>query len=139
MKKNAPRTLRYLELNLGNSPGPADRFTPARFRPDTELETLRILKRVGADKKIQGIFINASGFSANREYLWELRKALECIKSSGKKIVAYFDNADLDLYCFLSGADKIVMDQGGMLSFVGYSWGRFFVKESLKKLRIGFR
>ena len=139
MKKKTSGTVRYLELNLGNSSGAVDRFTPARFRPDTELETLRIIKRAARDKRLQGIFINTSGFSANREYLWELRNALEICKTSGKKITAYFDNADMDLYCFLSGADKIVMDLGGMLSIIGYSWGRFFAKDSLKKLGVGFR
>jgi protease-4 len=139
MKKKTPGTIRYLELNLGNSSGPANRFTSVRLRSDTELETLRILKRAARDKKIQGLFINTSGFSANREYLWELRKALEVCKSSGKKILAYFDNADLDFYCFLSMAHKIIMDKAGTLNFLGYSWGRFFVKESLEKLGVGFR
>ena len=139
MKKKNNVPVRYLELNLGNSGGPAERFTPARFRPDTELETLRIVKRAGMDKKLRGIFVNTSGFSAGREYLWELRCALEDCKAKGKKIAAYFDNADLDLYCFLSSADKIIMDGGGLLAMPGYAWGRFFARESLEKLGIGFR
>ena len=139
MKKKKSGAVRYLELNLGNSAGPSDRFTASRFRPDTELGILRVIKRAAGDKKLSGIFINTSGFSANREYLWELRNALEDCKASGKKIVAYFHNADLDLYCLLSMADKIIMDQAGMLTFLGYSWGRVFVKESLKKLGVGFR
>lgn len=138
MKNKSPAIVRYLELNLGNS-GPADRFTPGRFRQDTELETLRIIRRACTDKRLDGIFVNTSGFSANREYLWELRIELEKCKTSGKKIAAYFDNADLDLYCMVSAADKIIMDQGGMLSIMGYSWGRFFLKESMEKLGIGFR
>ena len=139
MKKKIPTPVRYLELNLGNAGGAAERFTPSRFKPDTELETLRILKRASGDKKLRGIFINTSGFSAGREYLWELRSALENCKAKGKKVAAYFDNADLDLYCFLSAADKIIMDLGGILFIPGYSWGRFFVKESLEKLGVGFR
>ena len=139
MKKKRSGPVWYLELNLGNSDNPTGKFTPARFRPDTELETLRIIKRAAADKKLRGLFINTSGFSANREYLWELWKALEICKTAGKKLIAYFDNADLDFYCFLSGADKIIMDNTGMLNFLGYSWGRFFVKEGLKKLGVGFR
>jgi len=129
----------YLELNLGNSIGSAGKLSPGRLHPGTELETLRILKRAAADKKLKGIFINTSGFSANRGYLWELQNILEICKSLGKKIVAYFDSADLDLYWFLTVADKIIMDVGGMLNFLGYSWGRFFAKESLDKLGIGFR
>ena len=129
----------YLELNLGNSSSPAGRFAQGRFRPETELETLRVLKQAASDKKLGGVFLNTSGFSSNKEYLWELLKALEICKNAGKKIVAYFDNIDLDHYSFLSVSDKIIMDSGGLLAFFGHSWGRFFVKESLDKLGIGFR
>ena len=136
MKK---KTALFLDLNLGSSSAAVNRFTPARFKPNTELETLQILKRTANDKKLSGIFINTSGFSGGRAYLWELQKAVEICRSSGKKVIAYFDNADLDLYCFLSAADKIVMDEAALLSFLGYSWGRFFVKETLDKLGVGFR
>jgi protease-4 len=140
--KKKPKPACYLELNLGN-PGPAVGsaigFTPARLKPNTELETLRILKRAAGDKRLRGILVNTSGFSGNKAFLWEIKNALENCKSSGKKIVGYFENADLDLYCLLSLADKIVMDEGGTLSFLGYSWGKLFVKMSLDKLGIGFR
>ena len=139
MKRTSPAPVQYLELNLGNSSGNAERFAPERFKPDTELEILRILKRASTDKKLHGIFVNTSGFSADREYLWELRNILEECKANGKKIVAYFENGDLDLYCLLSLADRIIMDIGGMLFMPGYTWGRFFVKESLEKLGVGFR
>jgi protease-4 len=140
--KKKPKPACYLELNLG-SPGPAVGsaigFTPVRLKPNTELETLRILKRAARDKKLRGILVNTSGFSGNKAFLWEIKNALENCKSSGKKIVGYFENADLDLYCMLSAADKIVMDEGGTLSFLGYTWGKLFVKESLDKLGVGFR
>jgi len=139
MKKKKTIPVRYLELNLGNSGANAARYTPARFKPDTELETLRILKRAAGDKKLRGVLVNTSGFSAGREYLWELRIALEKCRAGGKKVAAYFDNADMDFYCFLSAADRIIMDRGGMLFVPGYSLGRFFVRESLEKLGVGFR
>ena len=139
MGKKSNTKARYLDLNPGSSSALPSRFTPARFRPDTELEILRILKRAAADKNLQGIFINTSGLSADRAYLWELQNALEVCRASGKKIVAYFDDADFNLYCLLSFADKIVMDEGAALSFLGLSWGRFFAKETLEKAGIGFR
>ena len=136
IKKN--KTARYLELNLADNPS-AGRFMPAKFRPDTELEILRVLKRAASDKKIRGIILNTFGFTANQVRLWELQSALGKCKASGKKIIAYFDNADFDLYCLLSLADKIVMDSAGTLNLMGYAWGRLFLKESLEKLGIGFR
>ena len=135
MKKQS--ILLYLELNLGSSS--AERFAPPRYKPDNELETLRVLYRASKDKKIKGILVNTSGFQGDRTYIWELQKALLDCKNSGKKIAGYFDNADLDLYCLLSVSDKIIMDSSGVLSFLGYSWGRFFAKETLDKLGVGFR
>ena len=141
MKKH--KAVRYLDLNpaaaSGGGVSAAGALSPQRFRPHTELETLRILKQASIDKKLSGVVINTSGFSGSRSFLWEMQKAVEICKNAGKKIIAYFDNADLDLYCLVSAADKIVMDEGGILSFLGYSWGRFFAKETLDKLGIGFR
>ena len=137
MKKKA-KTARYLELNLGNSSS-TGQFMPAKYRPNTELEFLRALKKAALDKKLRGILVNTSGFTANQVRLWELRCALENCKAAGKKIIAYFDNADFDLYCLLSLADKIVMDSSGTLNLMGYAWERLFLKESLEKLGVGFR
>ena len=137
MKKT--KITRFLELNLGSNSGSVERFAPSRFKPDTELETLRVLYRASKDKKLKGILVNTSGFHGERAYIWELQKALLICKNSGKKIAGYFDNADLDLYCLLSVSDRIIMDSSGILSFLGYSWGRFFVKETLEKLGVGFR
>jgi protease-4 len=103
--------------------------------------------------------LNLSGFSADRSYLWELRKALEFFKTpvsragaetrpspqpagaagAGKKIVAYLSQGDLDLYCLASAADKIVLDATGSLSFFGYLYGRGFVRRTLKKIGVGVR
>jgi protease-4 len=130
---------RWLELCLNNTrPKPA-RLLPKKFGLNQEYETLALVQRVQKDKKIDGILFNTSGFHASREYLWELRAALENCKASGKKIAAYFDNADFDLYSLVSVADKVIMDAAGSLQFSGYVWGRFYIKETLDKLGIGFR
>jgi protease-4 len=136
MGKKAAKTC-FLELNLHNAKSYPSRLGQSKIGP--ELETLRIIKKASGDKNINGLLLNASGFSADKAHLWELRSSLETFKAGGKKIVAYFDNADFDLYCMLSAADKIVIDEGGMLAFSGHAWGRLYVKETLAKLGIGFR
>jgi protease-4 len=139
MKNNSLLSRRWLELNLNNSRPRSARLLPAKFGPSPEYETLALVKKAQGDKKLDGLLLNTSGFQASREYLWELRRALENFKSSGKKIAAYFDNADFDLYALVSAADRVVMDAAGSLLFSGYVWGRFYVKDSLEKLGIGFR
>jgi len=71
--------------------------------------------------------------------VWELRNSLEKFKAKGKKVCAFISNADLDLYCLATVADKIVMDDQGVLTLLGYAWGRGYVKHSLEKLGIGAR
>jgi protease-4 len=139
MKNTKPLSRRWLELCLNNTrPKPA-RLLPKKFGLNQEYETLALVQGAQKDKTINGILLNTSGFQASREYLWELRAALENCKSSGKKIAAYFDNADFDLYSLVSVADKVIMDAAGSLQFSGYAWGRFYVKDTLEKLGIGFR
>ncbi|MDR0473695.1 MAG: signal peptide peptidase SppA [Treponema sp.] len=126
----------YLELNLNNQTI-QERIRSSRSRPPLEL--FRVIERAARDKRIAGIVLNASGFSANQEYIWELRSALEEFKSHGKKICAFISAAGLDVYCLATVADKIVMDEPGALSLTGYSWGRGYVRHTLEKLGIGVR
>jgi protease-4 len=139
MKHKKPLSRRWLELCLNNTrPKPA-RLLPKKFGLNQEYETLALVQEAQKDKTIHGILLNTSGFQASREYLWELRTALERCKASGKKIAAYFDNAGFDLYSLVSVADKVIMDAAGSLEFSGYAWGRFYVKDTLGKLGVGFR
>jgi protease-4 len=139
MKHTKPLSRRWLELCLNNTrPRPA-RLLPKKFGLNQEYETLALVQEAQKDKTIDGILLNTSGFRTSREYLWELRTALENCKAAGKKIVAYFDDADFDLYSLVSAADKVIMDEAGSLQFSGYAWGRFYVKDTLDKLGVGFR
>jgi protease-4 len=139
MKNKKPLSRNWLELSLKNARSKPARFLPKKIGPNPEYETLALIRKAQKDKRIDGLLLNTSAFQASREYLWELRTALENFKSSGKKIVAYFDNADFDLYSLVSAADRVVMDAAGSLLFSGYAWGRFYVKDTLDKLGIGFR
>jgi len=126
----------YLELNLNNQ---AIQNRLRTSRSQSPLEVFRVIERASNDKRIHGIIINAAGFSASQEYLWELRSALQEFKSRGKKICAFISAADIDMYCLASVADKIVMDELGILNLIGYAWGRGYVRNSLDKLGIGVR
>ncbi|GHV93805.1 signal peptide peptidase SppA [Spirochaetia bacterium] len=126
----------YLELNLNNQ-AIQRRVLPAQPRP--ALEVFRVIERASQDKRIRGIILNISAFDTSRENLWELRTALEQFKSQGKKICAFISAADLDLYCLATVADKIVMDEQGTLSLMGYAWGRGYAQHALEKLGIGAR
>jgi protease-4 len=126
----------YLELNLNNQ---STQSRVRSVRPRSMLETFRVIERAGEDKRIRGIILNISAFSAGSETIWELRNSLERFKSKGKKICAFISAADLDLYGLAAMADKIVMDGQGALALTGYVWGRAFARNTLDKLGVGVR
>lgn len=104
---------------------------------NTLIGLLNQIETAKNDKSVSGIIINVSGISANRSQLWELRNTLSDFKNSNKKVVIYFDRAGIDLYHFISIADKIIMDPIGSLTLEGYVSGRTYLKGTLEKLGIG--
>lgn len=127
-------TAPYIEINLNDKTSINPFEKPAR-----PLEVYRIIEKAAKDDVVQGIVLNISSISRNRDYLWGLRTALEEFKLSGKSIVAFISNADIDIYNLASVADKIVMDDLGVLTMFGYSINSGYVKQTLEKIGIGVR
>ena len=123
----------YLELNLNETGG-----NPFAVQK-SPLETFRVIEKAANDNKVRGIILNIGAISGDRDFLWELRTALEQFKSGGKKICAFICSADIDIYSLASVADKIVMDEMGTLSFLGYAMNRSYAQHALEKLGIGVR
>lgn len=105
---------------------------------NTLIDLLQSIKAAEEDKSISGIAINLSGMNANRTFIWEIRKALEEFRSTGKKVIIYFDIAGINEYHLASAADVIVMDPQGSLTLEGFILGRTFYKGTLEKLGVGF-
>ena len=124
----------YLELNL-NSGADANPFARQR----SPLEIFRVIDKASSDDRVRGIILNIGSISEGREYLWELRNSLEQFKSSGKKIIAFLNYADLDIYTLASVGDKVVMGEMGDLNILGYSIGMNYARRALDKLGIGVR
>ncbi|MCX8056869.1 MAG: signal peptide peptidase SppA [Ignavibacteria bacterium] len=104
----------------------------------TLLELIDKLEKIKNDPTIKQIEINTSGMFAPNVFLWELRDKLAEVKSSGKKIIIFIDNANISIYHFASIADKIVMDPLGLITLEGVLLGRNFYKGTLEKLGLGF-
>jgi protease-4 len=104
----------------------------------TLLPILNQLEVIKNDQNVKGLSINTSGIKISREMLWEIRAKLKELKDHGKEIWIYIDNANIDLYHFASIADKIIMDEIGLLQLGGYVMGRTFYKGTLEKLGIGY-
>jgi len=124
----------YVEINLNEPPG--SRPFTIKNQP---LEVFQVIERAANDKNVSGIILNICNISAGRDYLWELRAALEQFKTSEKKLYAYIGNADMDIYLLASVADKIIMHELGGLGITGYAIGRGYMKQTFEKLGIGVR
>jgi len=125
----------YLEIDLNESQNRRNPFADQR----SPLEVFRVIERAANDSKVQGIILNIGSINRNRDYLWELRNSLEQFKAKDKNIVAFISNANMDTYKLASVADKIVMDELGYLTILGYSMTAPFAQGTLEKLGIGVR
>ncbi|MCX7737758.1 MAG: signal peptide peptidase SppA [Candidatus Kapabacteria bacterium] len=108
---------------------------------DNSLTLLKILNTIELAKNnenVSGLVINATTLAANRAILWEIRDKLEEFRNTGKKVIIFLENADINLYHFASVADKIIIDPLGMISLEGYIMGRSFYKDLFAKAGIGF-
>ncbi|MFO7891513.1 MAG: S49 family peptidase [bacterium] len=96
------------------------------------------LKGAADDKRIAGVALNLSGMEAGKEMIWEIREILSDLQKSGKKVVIYFDQGNMNMYHLASTADCIVMDPEGMFTLEGFAASRTFMKGTLEKLGIGY-
>lgn len=136
MKKIIPPQPKYIDINFNGT------IDYQRFEIFDKTKTLTsILSLIDAaknDPAVGGIAINTSGMNVDREKLWEIREKLKEFKSSGKKVIAFIDRGNIDLYHFASVADKIVMDPVGSVMLDGYLMGGTYLKGTLEKIGIGF-
>lgn len=127
---------KYVSFNLQGS----IRYQQFRFLDNshTLLNVLNAIDAAKEDPTVAGIAINTSGMSSEKELLWEVREKLREFRKSGKHVVVFIDQADINMYHFASVADKIVMDPQGLIQLTGYVMGRTYLKGLLEKVGIGY-
>ena len=99
---------------------------------------LQDIRAAAEDPRVGLIAVNLSSVQVGAELAWEIRRALLDARSSGKRVLAYVDNAGMTLYHLASAADWIVMDPEGILTLPGYLMGQTYFKGTLEKLGLGF-
>jgi protease IV len=109
------------------------------FRTDNNIglnELLANIDKAGKDSKIRGVFLDLSGLDAGIATVEEIRNALLGFRKTGKFIVAFSSNYSQKAYYLASAADKIYMNPGGSVDFIGLSAELMFFKNTLEKLDI---
>ncbi len=99
-------------------------------------DILANLKNASTDDRIKGVFLDLSHMTAGIATVEEVRNALLDFKKSGKFIIAYSESYSQKAYYLASAADKIYMNPGGSVDFIGLSAELMFFKKALEKLDI---
>lgn len=99
-------------------------------------DVLASIKKAKENDKIKGIYIKVGSFSASTASLKEIRDALKDFKESGKFIVSYGDIYMQGAYYLSSVADKVILNNKGMLDLHGLSVIPTFYKGTFDKLGI---
>lgn len=105
---------------------------------NTLLSLITAIDAAKEDPTVAGIAINTSAMAVDKELLWEVREKLRDFKKSGKHVVVFIDQADINTYHLASVADKIVMDSQGLVQLTGFVMGRTYLKGMLEKIGIGY-
>lgn len=140
----APKDSSILYLNLAGSiperSNPDDSFTKI-FSDEVESSNLEdIIKSIdlaSTNNKIEGIFINCNSAECGMAKIYEIRKALEAFKKSGKWIYAYGNEAiSQSDYYIASVADSVFINPVGLIDISGLSSSTPYMKNMLDKVGI---
>jgi protease-4 len=105
----------------------------------TMLSLLKKIKQAKNDPEIRGLIFKNNNFGASLAKRQELLTALQDFKSSGKKIVFYYENISNTNYAFAANiGDKIYLNPEGMVNLVGIGGASPYIKELLDKVGIDF-
>jgi len=119
---------------------PVQKFGPIEFvtsSGNTMEEIIEKIKTLKNDERIQGIIFQSGNISAGLAKFQELQDAFIDFKSSGKKIIFYYDYITNSNYVFASSiADKIYLNPGGILDLRGISASMPYIKGLLDTLGI---
>lgn len=104
----------------------------------SSLETvLKALKVAKDNKNIKGVFLECKGNGAGLATLFEIRKALQDFKKSGKFVVAYgHEGITQGDYYVASVADSILLNPVGLVDIHGLSSTIPFFKKLLDKIGV---
>ena len=121
------------------SEDPFEFINPMTFSPESRMgldNILDNLEKAKEDENITGIIMNLSVLPIGMGTLNEIRDALIDFKTSDKFIYVYSDMFSQGSYYLATVADKIFMNPGGQLMFLGLSSEVMFYKGALDKLGI---
>jgi protease-4 len=128
----------YLEIDLSGTIGESK--PPFSFFGGGPRYTLRgLLDRIEYAKNardVKAIVLKCGSVSANFAIYDELRQALTDFRRTGKKVIAYVEDAGNSLYYLLTATDYIILTPNGGIQLTGFKAEALFVRGTLEKLGV---
>ncbi len=125
----------YVDIDArGSLPYQTFRFFDER---KTYLKTLDQIHEAAKDPSVSGVVINTKRLSLDHAKSWEMRKALQDLRDSGKKVVVYIERGGMNTLHLASVADHVVMDPMGGLTIPGFVMGTTYIADLLESVGIG--
>lgn len=126
----------YLSLNLGGGL----KYQRYQFF-DESITLLELITNIDAaknDPSVNGIALNMTEMNINYEMCWELYEKLIDFKSTGKKVIVFFERGGMKEYFVATAADLIVLEPLGQIMLEGFLLGKTYFKGTLAKVGIGY-
>jgi protease-4 len=106
-------------------------------KPETLQRVLSNLEKASIDKRIDGVIVKISSTNgAGVAMLEEMRGAIKNVRAAGKKVYAYTDSMDRNVFYLAAACDMIVAPPPTNVSFLGMGAGSQHIKNTLDKLGI---
>jgi protease IV len=128
----------YLQINLG---GPLpDSATPSFPKLGAQPVSVRDLwyqlERARVDRRVKGVAVKIAYLQCGFAKIEEIGRLLQSFKQSQKPVLAYIEDGGLHDYYLASFADKVLVNQGSMLTLNGIAAEAMFLKNTLNKLGV---
>lgn len=130
---------RYIKIEIDGllvENKPENRFLRPRFPGRTVTSLVLEIQRYSQKADIDGLILDIKNPRGGIAKYQEIRRALLKFKLSGKRIIAYMDQAGNGEYYLASAADKIYLNPAGGLWLTGASVQLTFAKDLLEKIGV---
>jgi protease-4 len=101
------------------------------------LDDLQVaLRRAQKDPNIEMIFLNIGELESGMATITELRRYLQNVRESGKRVEAYASSLDTSTYYLASVAERIYLAPAGGLSIFGPAFQMVYFGDALRRLGV---
>lgn len=98
------------------------------------LDLLRCLDAVRTDARFDGVLLRVSGSLGSFGRAAGIARALEALRSSGRRVVVWAQGLSAEQLLMVAGADLVLMPESGQVHLIGLSIERFFVRGLLEQV-----